>query len=52
MLVRVKTSGVEAPVLKLTSEDAAAIVKSPTWTVIVTEWVAVPVAAVPVSVRL
>jgi hypothetical protein len=37
--------------LKLTSEDAAATVKSPTWTVIVTDWVAVPVAAVPVNAR-
>ena len=52
VLVSVNTSVVEDPVLKLTSEDAAATVKSPTCTMIVTECVAVPVAAVAVTVRL
>ena len=36
VLVSVRTSVVEEPVLKLTSDDAAATVKSPTWTVMVT----------------
>ena len=52
VLVRVNTSVVDAPLLKLRLEDAELTVKSPTWTVIVTECVAVPVAAVAVRVRL
>jgi hypothetical protein len=52
VLVRVRASVVEEPLLKLMSEEAAVIVNLPTWTVIVTECVAVPVAAVAVSVRL
>jgi len=37
VLVNVRTSVVDAPVLKLTSDEAADTVKSPTWTIIVTE---------------
>ena len=37
VLVRVRASVVEEPVLKLMSDEAAETVKSPTWTVIVTE---------------
>ena len=36
VLVNVNASVVEAPVLKLTSFDAADTVKSPTWTIIAT----------------
>src|SRR3989454_12506087 len=37
VLVRVRASVVEAPVLKLMSDEAALTVKSPTWTIIVSE---------------
>src|SRR6058998_2650904 len=52
VLVNVRASVVEAPVLKLMFDEAALTVKSPTWTMIVTLWDAVPVAAVAVTVRL
>jgi hypothetical protein len=53
VLVNVRTSVVVVtPVLKLMSDEAALTVKSPTWTVIVTECEAVPVAAEAVNVRL
>jgi hypothetical protein len=52
VLVRLKASVVDAPVFKLRSDEAAETVKSPTWTVTDTLWVAVPVAAVAVRGRL
>jgi len=48
VLVRDRASVVEAPVLKLTSTDAADTVNSPTWTVIVVELVTVGLPPDPV----
>src|SRR3989442_15935706 len=52
VLVMVSASVVDAPVLKLMSDEAALTVKSPTWTVMVSELEAVPVTAVAVRVAL
>jgi hypothetical protein len=50
VLVRVNTSVVVVtPLLKLTSEDAAVIVKVPTWTVITVDAVVVPLVPVIVT---
>ena len=48
VLVRVRASVVEAPVLKLMSDEAGLTVKSPTWTVMTVELVTVGVPPDPV----
>jgi hypothetical protein len=51
VLVRVRTSVVVVtPVLKLTSDEAAETLKSPTWTRILAEWLGAPLELVPVTV--
>ena len=50
MLVKVRTSVVDAPVLKLMFEEAALTVKSPTCTVITVELVTVGLPPEPVRV--
>ena len=50
VLVKVRTSVVDAPVLKLTSFDAADTVKSPTWTVMIVEFVTVGLPPEPFRV--